>query len=112
MIPEGHILSFGEVLILFVVVAMAVFWWRQDVFRRRALILAKTACDRADVQLLDDSVGLRRLRLRRFDGRFMIERRFGFEFSPSGAARYPGWIIFHGNDVHSVALDESRMLAE
>jgi len=113
MIPgEASILSFGDVLILFIVVGMAVFWWQQDKFHRRALALAKSACDRADVQLLDDSVGLRRLRLRRSYGLFIIDRHFGFEFSPSGAARYPGLIVFHGSAVHSVDLDLSRTLAD
>lgn len=113
MNPKGaSILSFGDVLILFIVVGLAVFWWQQDMFRRRALALAKSACDRAGVQLLDESVGLQRLRLRRSNGRFIIERHFGFEFSPSGAARYLGLIIFHGSAVHSVDLDLSRTLAD
>lgn len=99
-------------LILFIIIGMAVFWWQQDAFRRRALALAKSACDRADVQLLDDSVGLRRLRLRRSNGHFIIERHFGFEFSPSGAARYLGLVVFHGSAVHSVDLDLSRTLAD
>lgn len=109
---RGSALSLGDVLILFVIVGMAAFWWQQDVFRRRALVLAKNACARADVQLLDDSVGLRRLRLRRSNGHFIIERHFGFEFSPSGAARYSGQIVFHGSDVHTVDLDLSRTLAD
>jgi len=113
MIPLGaSILSFGDLLILFIVVGIVFFWWQQDKLHRRALALAKTACDRADVQLLDDSVGLRRLRLRRLNGHFIIERHFGFEFSPSGAARYLGLIIFHGTAVHSVDLDLSRTLAD
>jgi hypothetical protein len=113
MIPgEASILSFGDVLILFIVGGMAVFWRQQDKFHRRALALAKSACDRAAVQMLDDSVGLRRLRLRRSNGHFIIERHFGFEFSPSGAARYPGLIVFHGSAVHSVDLDLSRTLAD
>lgn len=99
-------------LILVTVVAMAVFWWQQDRFHRRAFALAKNACARADVQLLDDSVGFRRLRLRRSAGRFYIERQFGFEFSPSGVARYAGLIVFHGAAVQAVDLDLSRTLAE
>ena len=105
-------MSFGDVLILFLVVGTGLFWWRQDAFRRRALALAKTACDRANVQLLDDSVGLRHLRLRRSAGKLKIERQFGFEFSPSGAARYAGFVVFHGDSVQAVELDLSRTLAD
>lgn len=104
-------ITFGDVLILFAVFGMVMFWWQQDKLHKKALQLARTACIRADVQLLDDSVGLRRLRLRRINGRFFIERHFGFEFSPSGAARYPGEIIFHGDEVHVVDLDLSRTLS-
>jgi len=106
------VLNLGDVLIVFAVVGVALFWWQQDKLHRRALALAKNACARAEVQLLDDSVGLRRLRLRRINGHFMIERQFGFEFSPSGAARYPGVIIFYGSAVHEVDLDLSSLLAD
>lgn len=104
-------MTVNDGVILVLVSAVAWFWWHQDRFHRRALALAKQACDRASVQLLDDSVGLRRLRLAR-GGQFGVQivRVFGFEFSQTGANRYAGTVAFSGQRLQSVDLDLSRPL--
>lgn len=105
-------MTVNDAVILLLVVGVAIFWWHQDQFHRRALALAKQACDRASVQLLDDSVGMRRLRVER-GGAFGLQfvRVFGFEFSQTGAHRFAGTVIFSGQRVQSVDLDLSQPLA-
>jgi hypothetical protein len=95
-------------VILLVLVLLGYFWWAQDRYRRRAFNLAKQACNQAGVQLLDDSVGLKGLRLRRVRGDFLLERQFSFEFTPSGAARFAGRVVFSGAQVQAVDLDLSQ----
>jgi len=105
-------LAVNDVVILLLLAGIAAFWWQQDQFHRRALALAKQACERAEVQLLDDSVGMRRLRLvhrRAFE--LQIIRTFGFEFSQTGAQRYSGSVVFAGRRVQAVDLDLSQPLA-
>lgn len=101
-------MTIRDVVMLLALLLLGYFWWMQDQYRRRAFALAKQACDRAGVQLLDDSVGLKRLRLRRVRGGFLLERQFSFEFTPSGAARFVGSVVFAGARVQAVDLDLSQ----
>lgn len=101
-----------DVVMLLTLVLIGVFWWHQDQYRRRAFSLAKQACVKAGVQLLDDSVGLKRLRLRRVRAGFVLERQFGFEFTPSGATRFVGRVVFAGARVEAVDLDLSQPIFE
>ncbi|MHB1229816.1 MAG: hypothetical protein B7Z82_01525 [Halothiobacillus sp. 20-54-6] len=105
-------LSLGDVFIVLLLGGIAYFWWQQDQLHRRALALAKQACSRVGAQFLDESVGLRRLRLRRVEGGLVLERVFSFEFTPSGAARFAGSVIFVGRRVEAVDLDLSAPLPE
>lgn len=98
--------SLVDLLWLILVFAAGMTWLRHDSFRRRALALAREACDRADVQLLDETVGLRRVRLVRDDrGWPSLRRSFVFEFSRSGTDRYRGVVRFTGNHADKVDLD-------
>ncbi len=104
----GRSVTIRDVVMLLALLLLGYFWWIQDQYRRRAFGLAKQACDRAGVQLLDDSVGLKRVRLRRVRGGFLLERQFSFEFTPSGAARFAGSVVFAGARVQAVDLDLSQ----
>lgn len=98
--------TLGDVFILILVLAVVGFWVQHDRFRRRALSLARRATEKADVQLLDQSVSLRRLRLGRDDrGWPLLIRRFGFDFSRTGFDRYRGHVDFRGPHVSEVELD-------
>ena len=55
------------------------------------------ACQRAGVQLLDHSVALTRLSLRRGEtGRLGIVRQFRFDYSREGSDRSSGALALHG----------------
>ena len=75
------------------VLVLAAFWLWQNALRarERARELARALCVRAGVQLLDESVAVRRLRLRRMPGEGLhLERCYGFEVSLNGADRRRG----------------------
>jgi hypothetical protein len=58
------------------------------------------------LQLLDESVGLRALWLKRdTDGRIRLWRRYTFEFSSTGEDRYSGKVITLGKKVTDLHLD-------
>lgn len=83
--------------LLVVLTAVVVLWFDSAGARERARALGKATCRRLGVQLLDDTVGLRRLRVgRNPQGRVCLVREFGFEFSPDGATRLPGMIRLRG----------------
>jgi len=56
--------------------------------------------------MLDQSVGLSRIRPRRgLDGRWVLEREFRFEFSRNGADRWAGTVRLMGLRLMGVDLD-------
>jgi hypothetical protein len=62
------------------------------------------------VQLLDDTVALEGMRLRRDGtGRVRIERRYVFEFTNTGASRLAGLVVVLGNRVEILALDGGEL---
>ncbi|MDD3608140.1 MAG: DUF3301 domain-containing protein [Halothiobacillaceae bacterium] len=98
-------LTTKTLFILLFMALLAVFWWRQAQARERAVRLAEVSCERAGLQLLDQSVGLKRLRPVRQGGRLVLERVYGFEFSRNGADRWQGALILRGAVLSSVELD-------
>lgn len=63
------------------------------------------ACRRYGVQLLDDTVALDKLWLRRHpNGRLALERRYTFEFTDTGMTRTAGVVVLFGGSVEILAL--------
>lgn len=82
---------------------------RQLALRELALQHAVAACDKSDVQLLDQSVGLSRLRITKLArGGFGVMREYRFEFTSTGERRYSGRIFMVGQTLQKVELDAFR----
>ncbi len=88
-------------LLLGVVVAL---WLRLSVARERAIKEARQQCQQHGLQLLDETVGLRSIRLRRVNGLRLIERGHGFEVSIDGDDREPGRLWMIGNSLTGLSL--------
>lgn len=65
--------------------------------RERAVGIVRKLCERADVQLLDQSVALRSFKFSRIDGRLALLRRYGFEVSVDGHDRHRGHVDIKGH---------------
>ncbi|HNQ05093.1 MAG TPA: DUF3301 domain-containing protein [Thiobacillaceae bacterium] len=84
---------------------LAMQWWDGLQKRELALQAAQRACVQAGVQLLDASVALRKLGLRRDEKqRMRLYREFAFEYSSSGEDRQPGRVYMLGARVLSASL--------
>jgi hypothetical protein len=85
----------SNLLLLLVLGAIVGLWLKLSVGRERAVQEARRQCLQHGLQLLDETVGLRGVRLRRVNGLRMIERCYGFEVSIDGHDREPGrlWMI-------------------
>ena len=91
----------GAVILL--IVAGGFFWIDSLRARERAVQAGKTACERYDLQFLDDTVSFARLRLGRDEaGQLRIARTYTFEFSDTGNNRRRGSITLIGADVQDV----------
>lgn len=95
-----------EVLGLAVLAGLIWFWVDSLGARERALAVCARACADNDVQFLDQTVALKRLRLGRGpDGRMRLRRLYGFEFSTDGANRRRGSAELLGRRVVALSLE-------
>lgn len=95
----------GEWLATGLLLALGWLWWDGLKKRELAVQAARRVCDQAGVQLLDETVAMKRMRLRR-DARQRIHlyREYGFEYSDTGDNRLPGRIYLLGDRVLDVNL--------
>lgn len=92
-------------LLLLLLLGSAVgLWLKLSVARERAMHEARHLCQQHGLQLLDETVGMRGIRLRRANGLRRVERCYGFDVSVDGDDRQPGRLWMIGNAVTSVSL--------
>lgn len=99
--------EFISVLILF-----GAIWYWLDGMRTKEIARqqGRHACNKAEVNFLDDTVAIKKVRLcRDGQGKLTIYREYQFEFASDGANRYRGEIIILGKKVKSIYLDPYRI---
>jgi len=78
--------------------------------RERAVRAGRSACERYDLQFLDDTVSFARMRLaRNEEGELRISRTYTFEFSDTGNNRRQGAIVMLGGEVQDLHLEPYRV---
>ena len=100
----------SNLLLLLVLGAIVGLWMKLSVARERAVQEARRQCLQHGLQLLDETVGLRGVRLRRVNGLRMIERCYGFEVSVDGHDREPGRLWMIGNALSGLSLPTIELL--
>ena len=93
-------------LIALAVIGLVVWYWSDSLgTRERALRICAEACRQIDVQLLDQTVAVRKLGIGRDgSGRFRLRRDYAFEFSIDGIERYRGHAVLLGRFLEYVQL--------
>lgn len=96
--------------VLLLALGVLFLWWLDSMRAREAALKAgKRACRGEGVQFLDETLELRRVRLRRDDkGQLAFYREYRFEFSDTGDNRCEGKVATHGGRSCSVELDAYR----
>jgi hypothetical protein len=82
-------------LVLLCVLAIA-FWLDSARAREIATERARTECRRRGLLFLDDTVALRRIRVRATSGGLRLRRQFDFDFNDGTEARYRGSVTVLG----------------
>ena len=99
-----------EGIALVVIIGGALLWADSLKARERAVRAGRSACERYQLQFLDDTVSFARMRLGRDeDGQLKISRTYTFEFSDTGNNRRHGAIVMLGGDVSDMHLEPYRM---
>jgi hypothetical protein len=94
-----------------VLIAAGIFFWLDSLrARERALSAGRAACERYELQFLDDTVSVSRVRLGRDDeGQLRIARTYSFEFSDTGNNRRHGAIVMLGGELQDLQLEPFRI---
>src|SRR5215470_2407277 len=88
-----------------------IFLWLDSLrARERAVRAGKSACQRYELQFLDDTVSFTKMRLARDEeGQLKIARTYTFEFSDTGNNRRHGAIVMLGGQMQDLQLEPYRM---
>ncbi|MGH8251302.1 MAG: DUF3301 domain-containing protein [Steroidobacteraceae bacterium] len=95
-----------ELLIAVAVLALlAGFWHSSLAARELANRVAMETCTSANVQMLDGTVAIHRLRLvRGGDAPIAWQRTYVFDYSADGFSRQRGFVVLTGDTVDTVGL--------
>lgn len=86
--------------------AIVFFWWDSLGAKEKARETGRQYCLNSDVQFLDDTVAMIRLRLRRnYQGQLCFYRVYRFEFSSTGESRFHGLVYMLGKTPEKVTMD-------
>ncbi|MEJ2761504.1 MAG: DUF3301 domain-containing protein [Gammaproteobacteria bacterium] len=98
---------YTDALLLIAIVAAGLLVWFEAQRMREYVIRRCTAvCEGAGLQLLDETVALAALRLKRDRrGRLRLHRRYQFDVSETGTDRWRGWISLTGLVVEHIHIE-------
>ena len=95
-----------EIAAIVLIVAAALLWADSLRARERAVQAGRAACQRYELQFLDETVSFARIRLaRNEDGELRIARTYTFEFSDTGNNRRHGAIVMLGSELQDLHLE-------
>ena len=99
-----------EVAAILAIAGGVLLWIDSLKARERAVRAGRSACERYELQFLDDTVSFTRMRLaRNDDGELRIARTYTFEFSDTGNNRRQGAIVMLGAEVRDLHLEPYRV---
>ena len=101
--------TLGEVLLVFVLGALSLFFFSAIRVRELAIQAVERAGKTDDFQLLDQSVHIQRMSLSRdSQGRWKIWRQYRFDYSYDGVERRQGHIIMLSKQQQALVVSERQ----
>lgn len=98
-------MSWGLLLAVALFAVLAGFWHSSLAARELANRVAMEACTSAQVQMLDGTVAIHRLRLvRTGDAPLAWQRTYVFDYTADGFSRQRGFVVLTGDTVDTVGL--------
>ena len=100
------VLSSEALLLLGMLAGILLIWFESLRIREFIIRLCRKICNELDLQLLDQTVSLCSVKLRRSNtGGLCLHRIYQFEVSRNGADRYPGFVSLLGKTIQSIQID-------
>ena len=99
-----------DYIVFFIIVGLLWYWWNSVNAYEVAYQQAKQTCQRLDLQFLDDTLDVIKLRLCRHPKGYMqVCRVYEFEFSSDGDNRYKGYVKINGQTFADIELDVYKL---
>ena len=99
-------MTFGPLALLAAITLVVVVWFESLRMREHVTRRCHGICESSSLQLLDGSVALDGIGLKRDgSGRWRLQRRYRFYVSDNGADRWPGEIILTGYRIEAVHIE-------
>lgn len=99
-----------QLFFIFLIALLIWFWHDTMQAREQAIVIGKRHCQNDGLQLLDETVSLSSIKLRRnVDGQVTFRRVYEFEFSDNGDNRRLGSITLMGRHAESIQLEPYLM---
>ena len=99
-----------QLFFIFVIALLIWFWFDTMQAREQAIAIGKRHCQNDGLQLLDETVSLSSMKVRRnSDGQVTFRRVYEFEFSDNGDNRRLGSVTLLGRHAESVQLEPYLM---
>jgi hypothetical protein len=95
----------STLIALIVLLVIVLLWMDGARAREFATALVNELCRRRGVQLLDGTVSVARVGIRRSPQGLRFRRMFRFDFSAEGVGRRTGYLLLLGTDVEKVIFD-------
>ena len=96
-----------SIIIILFLALLAWFWMNSIRAKEIAMQASANACKQIQVQFLDQTASLKKIRLvRNKNGRLGFQRTFVFDFSRDRENRSKGLVMIEGHVVSQVMLDE------
>ena len=97
----------ASLLIILFLGLLAWFWFNSIRAKEIAMQASAEACKQIEVQFLDQTASLKKIKVsRNKNGRMTLERTFTFDFSRDRETRTQGLVTIIGQRVTQVLLDE------
>jgi len=95
--------------LLVLLVFLIYIWYETFRLREYVLIKCKQVCRESNLQLLDQTIALAALSIKKTpSGRFHLYRCYGFEFSVNGTERLRGFVDMMGSYISAIRLEDAE----
>jgi len=95
------------IILLLIISLLTWFWFDTLKSRERAKFISKQSCRELKLQLLDDTIALIRIRLKRNNhGKLIVQRLYQFEFDDGNNQRQTGRILMRGISLEMLEMPD------
>jgi hypothetical protein len=105
-------MSASDFILFLVLLALFLYWLDSIRAKELATEQARSVCKKVGVEFLDETVAIKKLRLRRnTSGHMVFYREYQFEFTSTGEYRYKGHVILLGKFLLTTGMEPYQVNA-